>query len=453
MTRVIFLLLLCLTGCRSGERQNARAPSVDYSALSAPYEDIAPRWSPDGRRIAFLRRTPDRRQQLYLTDIYLNRVLPLLEPEMACPDRLFNASQHRYLSPDALAWSPDGKQIAFIRGEWFKFEDGDRLPGTGLWSLDTVTGRVLPLALHPKDYKLGYYYYRYPQWSPDGRYLAFVGEGISGERVIFVRTLQGQKADEVAPRYDDYEDSDWPVWKPESERENHGETRREQENPTTRPENQKPKTKNPTLVYRQKIQRAATSPHTETLRRVQPGSADGRQSGEIWRLRAVDYARLLAKRDNGSRRDPEYRLGLVQYPTPGTPKLEPVAPRAGHLAFSPDGKRVAFTLTPDGQAFDRYELWTLEPDTGKAQRVRATPGPGYLAPVWIDNDRLGVLSPNGEQYDVKVIEVKTGTSRVLGTIESADCHWSPDRRFIVYAGKAGPRSAGETTLRLLQTGL
>lgn len=440
---VALVLLGLLGGCKKAKRQGSHVPAVDYPGLPAPYQDIGPRFSPDGRHIAFLRRTPDRRQQLCIVDTELKSVLPLLGPEMACPDRLFQPSQQRYLSPDALAWSPDSKRITFPRVEWFRFEDGDTLPGTGLWTLHLATGRVVPLAIHPQDYKLAYYYYRYPQWSPDGRYVAFVGEEMTGERRIFVRVLKGQKADEVAPRFDDYEDSDWPAWQPKSS-----------DAPTTIT-NRKSKIENralPTLAYRRKIQREPGSPRTETLRRLQPGSVEGSHTGEIWRLRAVDYARLLDGRSDGPRNDPDYNLRLVQYPTPGTPLLEAVAPRTGHLTYSPDGKQIAFTLTPTPTDYPRYELWTLEPETGKATCVRAKHGHGYLAPVWIGNNRLGALSPNGDRYDVVVIELLTGKTRILGTIGSADCDWSPDRRSLVYATQTADKR-GETTLRLLRTGL
>ncbi|MCS6775738.1 MAG: hypothetical protein RMJ43_02105 [Chloroherpetonaceae bacterium] len=427
------LMLSALAGCRSLDRAAMRQPSQDDPPLPGPYQDIGPRWSPDGRRIAFLRRTPDRRQQLCLADARLRRIQPLLEPELVSPDRLTAPSYQRYVSPDTIAWSPDGRYIAFPRVEWFTFAKEEQLPGTGLWRIDTATGRVEPLALHPPDYREGYYYYRFPHWSPDGRYLSFVGEGLFGQRMLFVRALHAQRAEEVSPRFDTYEDSDWPVW--------HWNRRR---------------TSAPMLVYRRAIQRTPVSPRTETLRRIYPGHPSGEDTGTLWRIRAFDHARLLERRGDRPRDPDTGPVVLTQSPGPGSSPMHPVAPRTGHLALSPDGRYLAFTLTPDAMNYRRYDLWTLDLTTGQARCVRPAESRGYLAPVWIDNNRIGALLGDGTRFTVVAVVRDTGQMRTLGALDSADCDWSPDRRWIVYApdregGAQG--SSRSTTLRLLETGV
>ncbi len=184
---LILASLTLLAGCRHPKPPGALDVPPGLPAPPGVYTDINPRWSHDGKRIAFLRATPDRRLQLALADAGLSHPRALLEAELVCPDRPYSPGLRRYASPDTLAWSPDDRRIAFARPEWFTFEDGERLPGTGLWALNLTTGRVTPLALHPKRYLSVFYYYHAPQWSPDGRYLAFAGEGINGQRVIFVR--------------------------------------------------------------------------------------------------------------------------------------------------------------------------------------------------------------------------------------------------------------------------
>lgn len=427
------LMTTALTGCRPLDRSVMRHPSQDVPPLPGPYQDIGPRWSPDGRRIAFLRRTPDRRQQLCLTDARLRRVQPLLEPELVSPDRLTCSSYRRYVSPDTIAWSPDGRYIAFPRVEWFTFAKGESLPGTGLWRIDTTTGRVDPLALHPPDYREGYYYYRFPHWSPDGRYLSFVGEGLFGQRMLFIRALHAQRAEEVSPRFDTYEDSDWPVW--------HWNRRR---------------TGTPMLIYRRAIQRAPVSPRTETLRRIYPGNRSGEGTGTLWRMRAFDHARLLEQRGERPQDPDTGQFILTRYPVPGSPPMQPVAPRTGHLALSPDGRHLVFTLTPDALNYRRYDLWVLDLARGQARCVRPAESRGYLAPVWIDNNRIGALLGDGMRFAVAAIVRDTGQMRVLGTIDSADCDWSPDRRRIVYASDCSADTEGSfhsTTLRLLETGV
>ena len=373
------------------------------------FRDIGPRWSHDGKRIAFLRATPDRQLQLYVVDEALERPLAQLEAAVVTPDRPFASSLRRYAGPDCLAWSPDDRNIAFPRLEWFEFQDGERLPGTGLWTLDTYSGRVLPLALHPPRYKSIFYYYRTPQWSPDGRYVAFVGEGINGQRAVFIRLLAGQSAQEVVPRFDNYADSDWPTWEPR---------------PAVRGA--------PHLLFRQGIPRPMTVPTTETLRCLRPGSPEV-TTGERWRLTSAQYRH-------------------------GKPSGEPgrtITPRLGHLAWSPDGKWIAFTLTPDPNDYARYELWVVRRDGRAARRVCPSEGRGYLAPVWIDSRRLGALSPAAKGFTVVTIDLIQGKKRDLGTIPSADCDWSPDRRSIVYADPADStiRKDAPTTLHLFSTGL
>ena len=203
----IALALLLLTGCSRSLRPGQSDVPPGLKARPGVFSDINPRWSHDGKRIAFLRATPDRKVQLHIIDYALTTSLgqpqALLAAELLCPDRPYSPALQRYNSPDTLAWSPHDRSIAFERLEWFILGENERLPGTGLWSCDTTTHNVQPLAAHSSAYKDLFYYYHAPQWSPDGRYFAFVGEGINGQRVIFVRPLQ-QNTKEVMPRFDNY---------------------------------------------------------------------------------------------------------------------------------------------------------------------------------------------------------------------------------------------------------
>lgn len=412
----ILFLALIPGGCVPAPKPGSTELPPGVERLPGVYQDINPRWSHDGKRIAFLRATTDRHLQLHLVDARLSRPIALLEDEPVSPDRGYHSQWQRYCSPDTLAWSPDDRQIAFERIEWFTFEDGERLPGTGLWSLSLRSGRVLPLALHPPRYESRFYYFHDPVWSPDGRYLAFVGESINGNRALFVHPLKGQKSQEVTPRFDQYEECDWPAWRPGIVADH------------ARPVP-------PVLAFRQGIVHPFAAPPTETVRLLHPGLPCLAPETEPFRLRSRDYASLLPQRD----------------PT------QPVAARVGHLLWSPDGRRLAFTLTPDANDFERYELWAVAVDgkTGSAtRRVSPHDGHGYLAPVWIGNDRLGALSPDGTDFDVITLDLATGHKRTLGTIESADCDWSPDRTRIVYTGP--PAEDGDeapTTLRLFDTAL
>lgn len=414
--RILWLGMLgALSGCRT-----VAPPGVADTPPLPRYEpgtycDINPRWSHDGKRIAYLRSTPDRRFQLFVADAGLDRPLAVLEAELVSPDRRYGSSLKRYCSQDTIAWSPDDSHIAFERTDWFKFEDGERLPGTGIWSYEVKTGRVQPLALHPARYGSLFYFYHYPSWSPDGRYLTFVTEGINGQRAIAIRAIAWQKAKELAPRFDKYSMSDWPVWRPLTPRERAS-------GRAARPE----------FAYVHTIFRSEWLPTTTTLRRVRPGDPTAERSGEQFRMTPDGYRKTFD--------DPPAN----------------VEPRAGNPVWSPSGRRIAFTLTPDALEWSRYEIWVLDLQTRRASRVAAPRGMGLLAPVWIDERRIGALTQNGDHFDVVALGADRPFFRKLGAIDSADADWSPDRTQIVYSARpiAQPVPADETTtLRVMATGL
>ena len=444
----IALALLPLTGCSHPLRPGQSDVPLGLKARPGVFSDINPRWSHDGRRIAFLRATPDRKMQLHVIDYALTQSLgrpqAQLASELLCPDRPYSPALQRYNSPDTLVWSPHDRSIAFERLEWFTLGENERLPGTGLWSFDTTTHDVQPLAVHSSAYKDLFYYYHAPQWSPDGRYFAFVGEGINGQRVIFVRPLP-QNAKEVMPRFDNYQDSDWPAWRPDNYQngtEKERETKRKQEirreTPTgieqrgTRREQSG--VKQPSLLaFRQGIIHALATPTTETLRLLSPGNTARASARELWRMRAESLRPLLK----------DYRPELA------------IAPRVGHLVWSPDGCKLAFTLTPDANDYTLYALWIMNSDGTRAHRISPADDNGYLAPVWIDNSHLGALSPQHGKFDAVVLSLLDGHKRALGTIAASDCDWSPDRSQIVYAlpPDTQARPSNITTLRLFRTGI
>jgi Tol biopolymer transport system component len=404
-------IALIVLGCAPHHPPGTEDLPPGVAGVAATFTDINPRWSHDGRRIAFIRAGDDRRLQLFITAPDLDRPLALLEEELVSPDRPYSPELNRYCGPDTLAWSPNDRKIAFERIEWFTFENGERLPGTGLWEIDLHSGRVLPLAIHKSIYNNVFYYYHTPCWSPDGRYLAFVGEGINGQRAIFVRPLSAEKAQEVQPRFDNYGDSDWPAWQPLA-----GLPRIQ-----------------PALAFRQGVVHALAAPNVETLRRLRPGGHDPTERGEIWRLHAAEYARLLSAEIASN----------------------PIAARAAHLQWEPNGRRLAYSLTPDANDFTRYEIWVIGDDGRAPHRVSPHDGHGYFAPVWIGASRIGALSPHGDAFDVVVIDLQSRSKRVLGTISSADCDWSPDRTRIAYAPseRVAAMPGALTTLRLFDTHL
>ncbi len=143
--------------------------------------DGNPRWSPDGKQIAFLR-THEKRSQIWVMPIDGGEARPLTRLDQG--------------GISSLAWSPDGKKLAFCfrpsHPDWTqearkkREESGKsnpprlitrlwyKLDGAGfidtrqhIWICSVETGEAKPLT----D---GDYDDEHPSWSPDGKRIAFI---------------------------------------------------------------------------------------------------------------------------------------------------------------------------------------------------------------------------------------------------------------------------------------
>jgi dipeptidyl aminopeptidase/acylaminoacyl peptidase len=141
-------------------------------------DDSSPRWSPDGQWLAFVAERGDG-PQLYLASLGGG------EP------RAITAAAHGVSQP---AWSPDGQKIAFVArcGEWKEPEDRSPVERsaprvvTGLYHrydgqgwFDERRSQIFVVSIHGGDAVQitdGDYDNYDPDWSPDGRQLAFVSD-------------------------------------------------------------------------------------------------------------------------------------------------------------------------------------------------------------------------------------------------------------------------------------
>jgi serine/threonine protein kinase/Tol biopolymer transport system component len=153
--------------------------------VSPPMQAYLPRWSPDGKRIAFFGHPPGEPWHIY--------VVPA---EGGAPE-LFYRSGKNLADP---SWSPDGKSLAFGENSLnnqgsavyvldLKTRNASKLPGSdGLFSPRwSPTGRyiaAIPLdslklmlfdITTQKWTELANIFVAYPTWSRDGRYLYFNG--------------------------------------------------------------------------------------------------------------------------------------------------------------------------------------------------------------------------------------------------------------------------------------
>jgi Tol biopolymer transport system component/DNA-binding winged helix-turn-helix (wHTH) protein len=126
--------------------------------------DLRPRFSPDGRKLAFLRRAPGRCEV---------RVRPLLAGESR---RVADCAAG---VPSSVDWSPDGARLAFTAPV---ASDGATGPGIALVTL--ADGAITPLPLPPVARGAD----TDPRFSPDGRQLAFA-RGEDSDRDLLLLDL------------------------------------------------------------------------------------------------------------------------------------------------------------------------------------------------------------------------------------------------------------------------
>lgn len=114
-----------------------------------PAEDLSPAWSPDGRYIAFLRRSAIENGIFFV-------------PALGGPERKLGKTEP---SRSRLAWSVDGKFLAIV-------DRSSPQEGYGIFLLSVEDGEKQRLTSPPKSSDDNY-----PAFSPDGKTLAFIRSG------------------------------------------------------------------------------------------------------------------------------------------------------------------------------------------------------------------------------------------------------------------------------------
>ncbi len=159
--------------------------------------DIAPVWSPDSRALLF-DSMRDGNWDIYRIDLdcYLPGLLVgWLHP--ACHPQ--NLTHHLELDSNG-AWSPDGREIAFVSTRDEKSE---------IYRMAADGSQVRRLTTNA-DVELGPL-----AWSPDGRYLAYVVIVSAGNWEVFVMNADGSHPRNLT-RYPDQDSN--PRWSPDSSR-------------------------------------------------------------------------------------------------------------------------------------------------------------------------------------------------------------------------------------------
>ena len=148
--------------------------------------DIAPAWSPDGRRVAFLR--GDRKS--FVSDNYKGIYVVNADGSGL---RLLLRSSKSMRKLSSPSWSPDGTRLAFGY-------DG----AIGVVNADGTGARPLLADSHGRELQE-------PEWSPDGKTLVFADSDVSeGMSVLDLTTGQQRRVTRVC--------SATPDWSPDGRR-------------------------------------------------------------------------------------------------------------------------------------------------------------------------------------------------------------------------------------------
>lgn len=142
-----------------------------------PADEFGPAYSPDGRSIAFYRRSGDY-AAVYLVSPFGERMERLFGLSFGPPGR--KSRDDPAWSPERVNWSPDGKALAVV--------DRDTPDGPLriiLRDLEAAGSRALTFP------PAGSYGDGYPTFSPDGQYLAFVRRTAHHASDVFLAPVRG----------------------------------------------------------------------------------------------------------------------------------------------------------------------------------------------------------------------------------------------------------------------
>ena len=301
-----------------------------------PADDGFPAWSPDGRQIAFLRASGDRRM-LYL-------ISPLGGGERKLAE----------VGYGPLSWSPDGKKIAFV----------DRKSPNdpwSIWSLAVDTLERSKLTAPPSEA-----WDESPAFAPNGRLLAFVRRIEMARSALYVTYLAGGEAKLVT----DYNSPVSLCWTADSRE----------------------------LVYS-----SFWEAGEEALWRISVNGGEPRRvpaRGERASQPSVSRSRLAYVSDTGNwdiwRME---QTGKEEMTPPSKPLLSWSSDEI-HPVISPDGHRIAFVSNSSGSS----EVWACESDGTIPVKLADMKAKSVGSPSWSPDGRWLVYSCGIFTSDIMMID-------------------------------------------------
>jgi len=150
-------------------------PELDGSSSSQPA------WSPDGQRIAYVRGSSRASAVVALTPLAFGELL-VVDADGREPSRLTSPEPDTAAAP---AWSPDGREVVFVRGRDLNKPSGDM----DLFIVNAAGGTPRALTRTPFSLETA------PAWSSDGTRIAFVrsrsNSPFTGTAALFVINRDG----------------------------------------------------------------------------------------------------------------------------------------------------------------------------------------------------------------------------------------------------------------------
>jgi Tol biopolymer transport system component len=372
-------------------------PSEIRRLTRDPAEDMFPSWSPDGRQIAFVRSQPG-------CASYLNcqRAIYLVSP-VGGSDRKLSDFPVR----STLSWSPDGRWLA--AGRYCSATEPDRAAGIYLIPLLGGEPRPLTSAKAPA-------FHHDPALSPDGHHLAYTScasDGIS----CYVDVVElGRDYVPAGPPRRLTRRAGWIAglaWARDGN----------------------------SVIYGDLT--------TGGLRRAWIGGDRPPERIELAGLDAYRPAtaasldRLAFVHDKSS--DAIYRFEVG--PPPKALLESSLADFGPH--FSPDGRRIAFGSARSGEA----EIWLAAADGSKRMQLTHGPGIAQGSPRWSpDGQRIAFDSQTEDgKWGIWTIDADGGSPRrlTLGPGNENMPSWSRDGRWIYFRSD---RAGAEEIWRIPATG-
>ncbi len=153
------------------------------------FSEYSPQWSPDGKQIAFVRKW---NEEGFLTDLFLMDVHGNTEKQL---------TKWRGSDGPDITWSPDGKQIAFV---------STRAAGLQIHKVNVHTQKVAPLTRRASQATQ-------PAWSPDGQLIVYRDTHALTGVTIYLMNADGTGNQPLLPPKKEMILRFSPVWSPDGE--------------------------------------------------------------------------------------------------------------------------------------------------------------------------------------------------------------------------------------------